>query len=450
MRTALAIGGASALAAVSGTTTVSGTGSEADDFDVPQGSTTPDELPERQHAWNQDVKKDPFGNVVLPNHQLILFLNYVDEGRPTGAERTEVESAFRTLEMAFQRLAGGDPDADNEGLVFMVGYSQSYFDRFEPTLPNSVDLLRPEEVLRRTGDDPDKADNHDAVVLLSSDTVPVLLGSEEALFGGLDTLNGVNVRGTLEGIFEKAERRTAFVGKGLPRNNLVENPDAPLTEERPNGVTNENVEENLHEDAPLSMGYKSGFEDNVATEDAVTIETGPFKQGTTFQVSKLELDLGKWYENDRSRRDKLMFSHEHSPADIGDVGEELEADSGITEELVDELEETAKERGQVGHATKTALARNEDFEPLILRRSEGVNNSFVRSEEGTVGFNFSAVMEDIEDFVATRQAMNATHLDDYLDADGHGILPYMEVTTRATFLLPPRKHRALPLPLPNE
>lgn len=450
MRTALSIGGVNALAAASGATTVGGTGSGVADLGVPRGPADPDAFPERQHAWYTDLKKDPFGNVVLPNHQLILFLNYVDEGPTTRKERTEVESAFRTLELAFQRLAGGDPDADNEGLVFMVGYSRSYFDRFEPDRPKAVNFFRPEEVLRRTDDDPEKADNYDTVVLLSSDTVPVLLGSEAALFGELDTLNGVSVRGTLEEIFEKAERRTAFVGKGYPRDNLVDNPDAPLTDESPNGITNENVEKNLPEDAPLSMGYKSGFKDNVATEDAVTITTGPFKDGTTFQVSRLELDLGKWYENDRERRDKLMFSHEHSRADIGDVGEELEDNSGITEDIVDDLEETAKEQGQVGHAAKTALARNEDFEPRILRRSEGVNNSVVHSKKGTVGFNFSAVMEDIEDFVETRQAMNASHLDDHIDADGHGILPYMKVSNRATFLIPPRKHRSLPLPLPNE
>ncbi|WP_192918525.1 DUF7405 family protein [Salinigranum salinum] len=450
MRTALAIGGTSALAAVRSPATEDGAGSNRIDLDVPQGPTNPKAFPERQHAWNQDIKKDPFGNVVLPNHQLILFLNYVDKGTPTGRERNEVESAFRTLELAFQRLAAGDSDADNQGLVFMVGYSRSYFDRFDPDLPNSVDFLRPEDVLRRTDDDPDKADNYDAVILLSSDTVPVLLGSEEALFGGLEHLNGVKVRGTLEGIFEKAERRTAFVGKGLPRENLVDEPDAPLTDETPEEITNESVTENLRGDAPLSMGYKSGFKDNVATEDAATITTGPFKEGTTFQVSKLQLDLGKWYENKRESRDELMFSHEHSRADIGDIGENLEDDSGITEDIVDDLKKTAEERGRVGHAAKTALARNEDFEPLILRRSEGVNNSFVKPEEGKVGFNFSAVMEEIQDFVKTRQAMNTSHLDDYIDEGGHGILPYMEVTNRATFLLPPRKRRSLPRPLPNE
>jgi len=448
VRTALAIGGAGALAAVSDGGSATDTGVTSAEFDVPQGPTDPDAFPERQHAWNRDIKKDPFGNVVLPNHQVILFLDYVDDRVPTGADRQEVEAAFRTLELAFQRLSGGDPDGDNSGLVFMVGYSRSYFDTIGPRGAGVVDLVRPEEVLRRTDDDSAKADNYDAVVLLSSATVSVVLGAEEALFGNLETLNDVDVRGTLDGIFEKAERRTAFVGKGRPRENLVDDADGSLMNDEPEAITDDEVRENLREDAPLSMGYKSGFKDNVATEDAATISTGPFKEGTTFQGSKLELDLGKWYANDRSTRDRLMFSHEHSPEEIGDIGETLEDNSGITERIVSELEETAENHGQVGHAAKTALARNEDFEPRILRRSEGVNNALVVPEEGKVGFNFSAVMEDIEDFIVTRQAMNASHLDDDIEAGGHGILPYMEVTNRATFLVPPRKHRSLPLPLP--
>ena len=142
-----------------------------------------------------------------------------------------------------------------------------------------------------------------------------------------------------------------------------------------------------------------------------------------------------------------MFSHDHSKEMIGDIGEDLEAHSGITEEIVRNLSDTAEQEGRVGHAAKTAQARNDDFEPLILRRSEGVNDGF--HQEGKVDFNFTAVMESIRDFIETRQAMNGTHLDKHVKEDGHGILPFMEVTNRATFLIPPRKRRSLPPPLPK-
>jgi hypothetical protein len=39
--------------------------------------------------------------------------------------------------------------------------------------------------------------------------------------------------------------------------------------------------------------------------------------------------------------------------------------------------------------------------------------------------------------------------DKRIDGDGRGILPYIEGTNRATFLVPPRKRRSLPRPLPG-
>jgi hypothetical protein len=130
-----------------------------------------------------------------------------------------------------------------------------------------------------------------------------------------------------------------------------------------------------------------------------------------------------------------------------DVGETLEDDSGITEEIVDDLDATAWNEGRLGHAAKTARARNDDFEPIILRRSEGVNNAFHR--DGVVGFNFTAAAESMADFVETRRAMNAADLEEHVEADDNGLLSFIEVTNRATFLLPPRRHRALPTPRPD-
>jgi hypothetical protein len=428
VRTALAIGGTGALAAVSGCAgDDDSTIATPDSLDVSQGSRDPSAFPERQHAWNDDMKRDSFGNVVLPNHQLLLFLEYRGSGEPTDGEREQVEAAFRTLERAFKRLAGGDPSADNDGLVVMIGYSPGYFDRFDRDLHGSVDLQTPEAVLRRTDDDPRKADSADAVLLLSSDEVPVLLAAEEALFGDIGRVNGVPVEGRLDGAFRRSERRTAFVGKGMPRDRLDD--------------------DDIHEDAPLSMGYKSGFSDNVATEDRVTISSGPFAGGTTMQASKLRIDLEEWYDNDRTTRDELMFAGDHSPEQVGAIGEGLEDDSGVTEADVAALDERAEERGRVGHAAKTAQARDEDFDPLILRRSEGVNNAF--HEDGRVDFNFTAVMEGIEAFVETRRAMDSPELDEHIEEGGHGIVPYMEVTNRATVLIPPRSLRSLPDPDPD-
>lgn len=148
----LAIGGTGALAAVSGCSTWGGDrgGTKLGQLDLPRGPSDSDAVPERRHAWRRDLRTDPFGNVVLPTHQLILFLNYAGSGTPSDADRDEVEACVRTLERAVPRLSGGDPDAPNDGLVCMVGYSGRYFDRFDESLPSSVGLQSPEAVLSRT------------------------------------------------------------------------------------------------------------------------------------------------------------------------------------------------------------------------------------------------------------------------------------------------------------
>jgi hypothetical protein len=62
LRSALAIGGAGALAAVVGLGSSDDTDPIDAALDVPQGPSDPAAFPERQHAWNRDLATDPFGN----------------------------------------------------------------------------------------------------------------------------------------------------------------------------------------------------------------------------------------------------------------------------------------------------------------------------------------------------------------------------------------------------
>jgi hypothetical protein len=421
---AVAIGGSSALSAClqrEGTV-------EAAEPEFPQGPDDLSALPDRQHAWGQYIVRDAHGNTVLPQHQVLLFLEYTGSGTPTEADRETVEAALSTLDRAFQRGTGGDVGAAiNRGLITMIGYSRSYFDRFDADLPDHVDLQRPEDVLDAVGEDPEKADRYDALLLLTADYGSVLLSAEQALFGERDTVNGVDVEGTLSGVFETRDRRTGVVGKGLPAEKLDE--------------------ERIPDHAPLSMGYKSGFRDSLPSEDAVTIAGGPFDGATTQAVSRLRIDLGDWYDRDKETRDDLMFSTQHAHDDIGETAEPLGGNSGVTEEMAENIEAHGEAHGRMGHTAKTATARNEEFEPRILRRSEGVATDV--AEEGVTGFNFTSIQEGIEDFVETRKAMNPEEYDTDVDDPHHGIVDYLETRSRATFLVPPRGLRALPSPRPG-
>ena len=432
VKVAVAIGGASALSACQerepGQVSDSSTATGADNTDPahPQGPDELASLPERQFAWNEYLVRDASGNTVLPQHQVILFLNYSVSGTPTRDERDEVDAAFRTLDRAFQRGTAGDQGAViNPGLLYTVGYSPSYFDRFDASLPAEAAVTPPADVLREVDEDPSVAESHDAVVVIAADKGSIVLGAEQALRGELDRLNGVAVEGSLASVFEVAERRSGFIGRGLPADR-IENEEIP-------------------EEAPQAMGFKSGFKDNQATEDRVSIDEGPFADGTTQMVSRIQMDIDSWYDDSRTERVHRMFSPIHNPDEVGAVGENLAADSRITSETADEVKAHVEEHGTVGHTQKVARARDDDFEPRILRRSE--SNATDTGEEGVVALNFTSIQRTMDAFVETRQAM---HGDDLDVAEAHnGILELLETASRATFLIPPRRHRALPTPRPS-
>jgi hypothetical protein len=413
VKAAVAIGGTSALSAC------------LDRFgepDVPTGAERPNAaLPERQHAWNDVLDRDEAGNHLSPRHHLVLHLDYRRDGAPRAADREQVAGALADLERAYER--------SSRGLLFTVGYSPSYFERFDESLPESVDLPEPRAL--SSFEDP-TLDRPDALIHLASDHGSVLLAAEEALLGGSEEANGVPVRG-VGGVFERVDRRTGFVGAGLP----ADHQDVSgIPDSKP-----------VPDDAPMYMGFKSGFEKNQATEDRVTIESGPFAGGTTQQASKLNLRLDDWYgEQDEADRVAEIFCPAHAREDrVEGVGENLGNDSGVDGECIENVERDAREYGRVGHAQKNARVR-EDGRPIILRRD------FDSTDGGSAGLHFVALQRGIGDFVETREAMNGTDLSDAPAVDqrvNNGILEYTFVENRGNYLVPPRGLRAFPTARPD-
>jgi hypothetical protein len=405
LKSAVAIGGASALAACM----------DREDADVPTGVDEPASLPEHQHAWNDALSRDDAGNVVPPRHHALVHLEF--DGEPTDEARGTVESALRTLERAYEW--------SNNGLLATLGYSPAYFERFDSALPKSVHLPEPQPL----SDLEDPAlDTPDAILHLASDHASGVLEAEEAMRGNRDTANGVDVDAALTDVFSVADRRSGFVGDGLP----AEHQDT-------GGVPDS---EPVPEDAPFYMGFESGFEKSQATEDRVTIQSGPFAGGTTQHVSHIDLNLTQWYEqDDRESRVAQMFCPAH--ADSGAVegtGENL-GDSPQLDDCGDPVE-TGSERGVVGHSQKFQRVR-EDGRPVILRRD------FDSTDGGHAGVHFLALQREIADFERTRDAMNATDVSGQTPVgrtQNNGIRQYLSVTHRGNYLLPPRSNRALPTP----
>ncbi|QLG48283.1 DUF7405 family protein [Natrinema halophilum] len=409
VRSAVAIGGASALAACL---------QREESEDVPQAALAPEDLPDRQHAWNEFLSTDDHGNVHPPEHHLLLGLEYVGNGpADASGERERLESAFRTLEKAYRR--------GNDGLVFAVGYGPVYFDRFDGDGPEGIDLPAPKALT--PFEDP-AFDEYDALVHLASDYGHVTLSAEEALKGELEQLNGLETEGSFNDIFEVAGRRTGFIGRGLPA-------------ERQSGVSGIPDSEPVPEDAPMFMGFKSGFRHNQASEDRVTIPDGPYAGGTTIHLSKIQLHLHQWYEQDsRAQRVSKMFSPTHNTDNLVEgAGQNLGDSSGVTDGP-NTAAEAARSKGTVGHAQKAARAR-EDGEPIILRRD------FDSTDDETATTHFLSLQRSIADFVKTREAMTGADLSG--PPTNSGILQYLTVRNRANYLVPPRERRSLPVPNPR-
>jgi hypothetical protein len=413
LKAALAVGGASALTACLDR---EADAESATTRSFPAGREDPTTLPDRQHAWADYVVQTRFGSRSMPTYHLFLLLRYVGDG-PTRAEREQVETALRTLERAFQWGTGGDGGAlKAEGLLFTIGYAPRYFERYGGGAPEGVDLLAPDDLVGELGEEDVTVDDADALVHLTSGHSSVLLAAERALLGELERVNGTHVAADLTGVFERAERRAGFAGDGLPARKYDH--------------------EAIPEEAPLSMGLRGSLKDNQAPEDKVTIAGGPWAGGTTAMLSQVENDLDPWYDHDKERRIDQMFAPEFDAEDVGSVGENLAASTGKTRETVERIPDDVEEPGRLGHGQKCAAARDDDFDPVINRRDSNLADG--------PGINFNSLQEGIGDFVDTREAMNAAdHADDLAD-DANGILEYITVTNRATFLLPPRERRALP------
>ncbi|ESP87121.1 DUF7405 family protein [Candidatus Halobonum tyrrellensis] len=417
VRASLAIGGTSALAACQEAERAP-TEAASDPPEYPRGVDDPASLPDRQHAWDDYLVKSVHGTDTQSQHQLILGLSYEGSVPPTDAERSQVESALRTLERAFRWGSGLDTSGSvNDGLLFMLGYAPRYLDRVGVEVEG---LQRPETVLSELGEEESLAADFDAMLILDSDYASILLAAEEALFGEAETLNGVPVEERLTGVFAVSERRTGVLGKGRPAQEIDH--------------------EEIPEDAPLSMGFRAGFDNSLPEEDDATLSEGPFAGGTTLAVSRVRTDLDRWYDQPHEQRTKEMYCPAHDYDDVGDVGDRLGSHSGITEENVDDMEDLAEEHGIVGHAQKVAAARDDEFRTRILRRSEGV----ATDEVGGSAFNFSSVQTDTRKFVDVRRAMSVDEYDLDVPDDRHGIVDYLGTVSRSTFLVPPRADRALP------
>jgi hypothetical protein len=371
---------------------------------VPLGSQ-PAGLPARQHAWGATLALDHLGNPIAPRFDRLLFFDVV--GTPTPAYAQLLEAALRTLE---RRYRWGP-----RGLLVTVGWGPAYFtDVLDVTSP-----IPPAAALASF--ESPAIDHYHLCLHLAGNDEQRLAAVEAALIHGA-ALPGADGPTDISAALRWRETRTGFVGTGLP---AAHQEVSGIPPGRP-----------VPASSPLFMGFRSGLRKNQATEDAVTIVTGPFAQGTTMQVSYMRLRLDGWYRN-LSYRERVarMYAPEITPQRLKRLTSDAASDPGQTTEAI-------KRYGVIGHAQTSALARRHG-KPLIIRRD------FNTVDGGHAGLHFVSVQRSIDDFVVTRTAMNASGAHfanrEITATRNNGINEFIVVLRRANYILPSRAGRSFPL-----
>ena len=345
--------------------------------------------PAAQHAWEHAYGADEAGRPLPPRFHRLVMLDVART--PTPADADALERILRSLE---------DPHPDGrDGLLMLLAWGPGYFERhtdIAAPVSRPVSLARGEHAA---------LEDIDACLHLACDDEDQLDDATSELLwdGDLRLGDPLCVR----------EVRTGCVGAGLPARRT----GAPV----PAG-------------SPLLLGFHSGLRRNQATEAEITITHGPLAGGTTMHVSRLTLDVDRWYAMDEARRAALMYAPTVTPRHAALFADDAPAD-------FERLPATARSHGLVGHAQAAARARR-DGRPRINRRD------FVTFDDGIPGTHFVSLQRDLEDFNATRAVMNAADARRHHPAIGqranNGINAFMEVVSRATFAVPPRSRRAYP------
>jgi hypothetical protein len=149
--------------------------------------------------------------------------------------------------------------------------------------------------------------------------------------------------------------------------------------------------------------------------------------------------LRSWYDKlSEQDRISLMYSPQTDAAKVKKITEDKADTTADTKHIVDAI----KTYGMVGHSQATAQARKHG-RPLIIRRD------FNTTDDDYAGLHFVSVQRSIQDFVVTRNAMNAQgahNINKHVtDTKNNGINAFIKVKRRANYIKPSRAHRSFPL-----
>jgi hypothetical protein len=344
-------------------------------------------LPTGQHRWESSYRADDVGRPLGPVHHRLVLLDV------TRAPEPEDVAALDATLMSWEANYTG-PD----GVLSCLGWSPQWFEQFTDARSPVLRAVAMSDWEQITVDDA-----HACLHVASNHEEPVN-AAVRSIFELADGDTALSVR----------EVRSGFVGSGEPAARL---PGAGIPQR-----------------SPLMMGFHSGLRGNQASEDEITIQDGLFAGGTTMHVSRIDLDLNAWYRRSADERAASMYA----PSVTADAADALVEDAKID---ADQLPESVREHGVVGHAQAAGRAR-------LFGRARINRRDFATADDGRPGTHFVSLQRSMEDFLATRAVMNAADATQHHSAVGrrtrNGINSFMQVRSRGTYVLPPRDKRAFP------
>lgn len=363
--------------------------------------------------------------------------------RPTQHDQQRLEGALQAVEATYPYSPAG--------VFALVAYGLSYFRAYVPAqvfeehLPRMADTGAPVllDAVRFDSDPPDLLLEADDVVFqLRADALANLHDVQHALFGRSGTLAGQPApHADIADLFAVTSVRVGFVGARLPRRMAEQ---AHLS-----------VADHIPDASPLFMGFTSTQRLGQATESAVAFEQPPdpllrplttarpgdyFAGGTSLHLSHLIEDLDGWYAQSYDERAARMF-HRNAVAPEGRVTVQTSWLNPNTSAL------DARDASVVGHNEAVQRgSRSPQGQALQLRVDFNTMDA-LDTGSPRPGVHFLAFTAGSQIFHLSRRAMDATDLMGRygVAASANGINSFITATRRQNFLVPPRRHRALPL-----
>ena len=425
---------------------------------TPQRSVVePAGMPREQHVFElATVESEGIEVLVPPLHSEIVTATL---------DASDLRSAQHDLEQTLRELdARHAPDP--AGLGVTVAYGLPYFERFVPAQAKAhlpFDRRARKSVLppsRRFPSDPHDTilESNDVAVLLRSDRRDHIDAARKALFDDLPYLKMTSIRrGFAGGGFagKQSLPKKMAVAAGVPGADLI-----PDTSELFLGFT-----------STQKAGLGPRLIANHETLGFVDLRGGYFHGGTHMHLSHITEDLEAWYLNfDFDERVLTAFR----PGMTGvKQGTQTVAQGPADVSSAAQVSRQFASTGRFGHSASlqpssrlqqdvtgpdgtvypkgTSIPQRADFNTLDNPFAWTATPQHDRfSREPAAGVHFVVFNPSGDDFERNRLAMDGvlpdgTKLDVGPRSRAQGFNSVLSTTHRQNFLVPPRRHRALPL-----